>query len=86
MAEKGIVQDGAPAVIRFIVQVAARYGIVVSEKTAAQALPLVGAAGGALVNALFMDHFQEVAHGHFIVRRLERSYDHETVRRAYVEA
>ena len=86
MAEKGIVQDGAPAVIRFIVQVAARYGIVVSEKTAAQALPLVGAAGGALVNALFMDHFQEVARGHFIVRRLERSYDPETVRRAYVEA
>ena len=86
MAEKGIVQDGAPAVVRFIVQVAARYGIVVSEKTAAQALPLVGAAGGALVNALFMDHFQEVARGHFIVRRLERSYDHETVRRAYVEA
>ena len=85
MAEKGVVQDGAPAIVRFIVQVAARYGIVVSEKTAAQALPLVGAAGGALVNALFMDHFQDVAHGHFVVRRLERTYDHETVRRAYVE-
>ena len=86
MAEKGLAQDGAPAVVRFIVQVAARYGIVVSEKTAAQALPLVGAAGGALVNALFMDHFQDVARGHFIVRRLERTYDHETVRRAYVDA
>ena len=73
MAEKGVVQDGAPAVVRFIVQVAARYGVVVSEKTAAQALPLVGAAGGALVNALFMDHFQDVARGHFIVRRLERA-------------
>ncbi len=86
MAERGLAQDGAPAVVRFIVQVAARYGIVVSEKTAAQALPLIGAAGGALVNALFMDHFQDVARGHFIVRRLEREYDHETVRRAYVEA
>jgi hypothetical protein len=85
MAEKGFAQDAAPAVIRFIVQVAARYGIVVSEKTAAQALPLVGAAGGALVNALFMDHFQGVARGHFIVRRLERTYDPETVRRAYVD-
>ena len=72
MAERGLAQDGAPAVVRFIVQVAARYGIVVSEKTAAQALPLIGAAGGALVNALFMDHFQDVARGHFIVRRLER--------------
>lgn len=86
MAEKGIAQEGAPAIVRFIVQVAARYGVVVSEKTAAQALPLIGAAGGAVVNALFMDHFQDVARGHFIVRRLERTYDHETVRRAYVEA
>jgi hypothetical protein len=85
MAGKGLAQDGAPAVIRFIVQVAARYGIVVSEKTAAQALPLVGAAGGALVNGLFMDHFQDVARGHFIVRRLERTHDRETVRRAYVD-
>ena len=85
MAERGIAQEGAPAIVRFIVQVAARYGVVVSEKTAAQALPLIGAAGGAVVNALFMDHFQDVARGHFIVRRLERSYDHETVRRAYVD-
>ena len=83
MAERGLAQESAPAIVRFIVQVAARYGVVVSEKTAAQALPLVGAAGGALVNALFMDHFQNVARGHFIVRRLERFYDHETIRRAY---
>jgi hypothetical protein len=46
---------------------------------------LIGAAGGAVVNALFMDHFQDVARGHFIVRRLERTYDHETVRRSYVD-
>jgi hypothetical protein len=83
MAERGLAQESAPAIVRFIVQVAARYGVVVSEKTAAQALPLVGAAGGALVNALFMDHFQGVARGHFIVRRLERFYDHETIRHAY---
>jgi len=85
IAERGLTQDGAPAVVRFIMQVAARYGLVVSEKTAVQALPLIGAAGGALVNALFMDHFQDVARGHFIVRRLERDYDRETVRRAYVD-
>ncbi len=86
MAEKGLAQEGAPAIVRFIVQVAARYGLVVSEKTAVQALPLVGALGGAAVNVLFMDHFQDVARGHFIVRRLERTYDHETVRRTYVDA
>lgn len=85
LAERGAAQEGAPALVRFIVQVAARYGAVVSEKTAAQALPLIGAAGGALVNTIFLDHFQDVARGHFIVRRLEREYDHETVRRAYVD-
>jgi hypothetical protein len=85
LAERGVVQDGAPALLRFIAQIAARYGAVVSEKTAAQALPLIGAAGGALLNTVFLDHFQDVARGHFIVRRLERAYDHETVRRTYVE-
>ncbi|MCC6849607.1 MAG: EcsC family protein [Deltaproteobacteria bacterium] len=85
VAERGLAREGAPAVVRFLTQIAARYGMVVSEKTAAQALPLLGAAGGAVVNALFMDHFQDVARGHFIVRRLERAYDPEAVRRAYVD-
>ncbi len=85
LAQRGMAQEGAPAVLRFIVQVAARYGLVVSEKTAAQALPLLGAVGGAALNTLFMDHFQDVARGHFIVRRLERAYDREIVRRTYAE-
>jgi hypothetical protein len=33
-------------------------------------------------NLLFIDHFQDVARGHFIVRRLERAYGAETVRAA----
>ena len=43
-----------------------------SEKLAAQAAPILGAIGGAAVNAAFADHFQTLARGHFIVRRLER--------------
>ncbi len=83
VVERGLALEGAPALVRFVVQVAARYGLVVSEKAVVQALPVLGAAGGAVVNVIFMDHFQDVARGHFIVRRLERTYDHETVRRAY---
>jgi hypothetical protein len=49
-------------------------GIVVSEKLAAQAAPILGAIGGAAVNAAFADHFQTLARGHFIVRRLERQH------------
>ena len=46
-------------------------------------MPVVGAAGGAVINVLFMDHFQDMARGHFIVKRLEAKYGSEIVRRAY---
>jgi hypothetical protein len=64
-------------------QIAARFGIVVSQKFAAQAIPLVGAAGGAAINYAFVDHFQSIARGHFAVRRLERIYGAEMVRAEY---
>jgi hypothetical protein len=35
------------------------------------------------VNAIFMRHFEDVAHGHFTIRRLERRYGRETVEAAY---
>ncbi len=84
IAERGAAQEGAPALIRFVTQVAARFGIPVSEKVMAQSVPVVGAAGGAVVNALFMDHFQDIARGHFIVRRLERTYGADAIKAAYL--
>lgn len=66
-----------------ITQLAARFGVNVSEKVAAQAVPVIGAAGGAVINLLFIDHFQDMARGHFIVRRLERAYPPEMVREEY---
>ena len=83
IAKKGLSQKGAPAIIRLINTIAARFGVVVSEKAAAQSVPLVGAAGGAIINTIFIDHFQEMARGHFIVRRLERAYGTELVKREY---
>lgn len=85
IAERGLAQEGAPAVIRFITQVAVRFGIPVSEKVMAQSVPVVGAAGGAVINLLFIDHFQDIARGHFIVRRLERKCGPETVKTAYLD-
>jgi len=55
----------------------------VSQKFMAQAVPVAGAVGGATINVLFIDHFQGLARGHFIVRRLERKYGLETVRTSY---
>ncbi|UTW12556.1 hypothetical protein [Marinobacterium rhizophilum] len=34
---------------------------------------------GALINSLFNGHFQDIARGHFTVRRLERVYGPEQV-------
>jgi hypothetical protein len=80
---KGVVREGAPAIVRFMTQVASRFGVTVSEKLAAQAVPMMGAVGGALINSVFIDHFQDMARGHFIIRRLERTYDPERIKQAY---
>ena len=71
--------------VRFVAQISSRFGALVSEKVAAQAVPVIGAAGGAGINLLFLDHFQETARGHFIVRRLERAYGKDVVQQAYRE-
>src|SRR5262245_27651444 len=83
ITKRGLLKEGAPAVVRFITQLATRFGVNVSEKVAAQAVPVIGAAGGVAINVLFIEHFQEVARGHFIVRRLERAYDPQLVRTEY---
>ena len=83
VAGKTAVQESAPALVRLVGQVATRFSVQVSEKAAAQAVPVIGAAGGALINTLFMSHFQDAARGHFVVRRLERLYGGEVVRETY---
>ena len=83
IAERGVIEEGAPVLVRFITLVASRFGVAVTQKVAAQALPVVGALGGAAVNYAFIEHFQEVAWGHFTVRRLERVYGKNIVRTEY---
>lgn len=83
IAEKGLGQQGAPAILRLITAVASRFSINVTQKAAAQAVPVVGAIGGAVINTLFIDHFQDMAQGHFIVRRLERAHGPDAVKAAY---
>ncbi len=68
---------------KIVEKVAARFGVVVTEKFAAQAVPVIGAVAGATLNTMFTDYYQDMARGHFIVRRLEKQYGYETVRAAY---
>ncbi len=83
LAQKGLAKGGSPALVRLIGLIAARFGIVVSEKAAAQLVPVLGAAGGALINTIFISHYQDMARGHFIVRRLEKIHGTQPVRIAY---
>jgi hypothetical protein len=72
-----------PTAIQFVRSVASRFGAVISDKTAAQMVPIAGAFSGATLNLLFMKHYQDVARGHFIVRRLERDHGVEVIKNAY---
>ena len=80
---KGLAEEGAPALVRLIIRIAERFSIQVTDKAAAQAIPAIGAAGGAIINTIFIDHFQDMARGHFIIRRLERKYGPKIVEETY---
>jgi len=84
IVERGIAEEGSPALVRFIAAIASRFGTTVSQKAAASAVPVIGAAGGALINSIFMDHFQNTARGHFIIRRLENKYGQDEVQKTYM--
>jgi EcsC protein family len=83
IVDRGALAEGGPVLVRLLAQIASRFGVVVGQKVAAQAVPIVGALGGAVVNYAFIDHFQEIARAHFTVRRLERRYGKDALRMAY---
>ena len=85
IAARGLADDAASPVVKFLSKIAARYGVTVSEKMAAMAVPILGAAAGAAINVAFTSHFQSVARAHFSVRRLEREYGGERVKAKYLE-
>ena len=85
IVDRGVLAEGGPVLVKLIAQITARFGGVVTQKFAAQAVPVIGALGGAAVNYAFIDHFQEIAKAHFTVRRLERRYGKDAVRRVYDE-
>jgi hypothetical protein len=79
----GTTGRSAPVMVRFVSAIASRFGVVVSQKAAAQAVPAIGAIGGAVTNAVFMSHFQDMARAHFTIRRLERIYGRDAVQELY---
>jgi len=85
IAEKGLTVEGAPPLVRLIAAIASRFSVVVTEGAAAKAVPIIGAVTGGTINLLFMDHFQEMARGHFIINRLEKKHGAQLVEKVYRE-
>lgn len=85
VAEKGIAELSAPVLVRLLAMIAKRFSIQITQKFAAQLIPVIGAVSGAVINTLFIDHFQTMAKAHFCVRRLERRYGKDMIKKTYDE-
>jgi hypothetical protein len=85
IGKRGLAEESAPPIVRFISTIASRFGTVITDEMAAKAVPVIGALAGGAINYFFMQHFQQMARGHFAVKRLEIKYGIERVERAYRE-
>ncbi len=85
MTERSIKEFSAPIVSRLVGDVAKRFSIPVSEKFISQSIPVIGALSGAAINYTFTQHFQQMATGHFVIRRLERVYGKSLVQASCYE-
>ncbi len=83
ISRRTTVEKGAPVIARLVAGIASRFNTVVAEKIVAQGVPVIGAVGGAAINVAFVRHFQSMARGHFVVRRLERTYGNDFIREKY---
>ncbi len=63
--------------------IVARFSSKVSEKVAAQLIPVVGGLTGGAINYTFISHFQKMAEAHFTIRMLERKYGIAIVQARY---
>lgn len=76
-------QQAAVWLAALIETVASRFGVVITNKFAAQAVPVIGAVSGAAVNTLFTNFYQDMARGHFTIMRLEHKYGADQIKAEY---
>lgn len=80
---KAVENRSARGLIKFITAVASRFEVVVSEKMLAEAVPVIGAIGGGIINAAFTDYFSDAARFHFGLRALENRHGREAIEKFY---
>ena len=77
-----LLMQGRPLVF-LLTEVAGRYGVSLTQKLTLQAVPFVGAFGGAALNIAFLRHYEDAARAQFVIRRLERHYGADAVNVAW---
>lgn len=82
---EALARGAAPEVTRLIGAIAGRFGYLALDLAYAEMVPIVGAVGGAALNGYFANFFNQIAHYHFGLRRLERIYGEDPVQRIYRE-
>jgi hypothetical protein len=68
-----------PALQKLIATLAPKIAAGLSQKLAAQAVPVLGALSGAAVNAAFLSHYRELARIRFRLLRLAQEHGAERV-------
>jgi hypothetical protein len=83
MVRGALAKSISDALVRLVAVVGSRFSALITEEAAAKAIPVVGALSGGTINYLFMNHFQQMAKGHFAIRRLEKKYGAALVEKTY---
>jgi hypothetical protein len=71
---------------RILAVVVPRLSLILGEKLALQAVPLIGAVTGAALNAMFLTYYREMARIRFRLLRLAESHGAEAVLRGFSRA
>lgn len=67
------------SVQKMIASIAPKFGAVLSQKLAAQTVPVIGAVSGAGINYTFITYYQQMAHVRFKLRKLAKEHGVEVV-------
>lgn len=78
-----MVDDASPELDDYVTVVAARFRRQLETHAAAEVALDIGTHYSSAVKLLLIDHFLDIARGHFVVRRLERLYSAHEVRTTY---
>ena len=76
---QNIVSAEAPAMVALLNKIVPQFGVVATNKIIAQSLPIISAGTAAMINYLFISHYQKMADAHFSVLKMEEKFSKEFI-------